>query len=558
MELRTAERSSEGAAVEPDAMPTFERAPETLQEPLITAEQAYPALEELALSAKRELLLGFRVLDPRTKLIGPGRAHGSTWFDLLRHRLSEGVRVRMLLSDFDPLGRIDLHHSAWEAIDRFRTLEAHGDLQILPALHPATIVGAAKFWAMIPALLMLRKRIRSLNELHEDERQTRYGGMPGLWRPVLLKDGRLGWRFGKIPRVTPATLHQKIAIADNARAIVGGIDIDDRRYDTWTHDQPAADTWYDVSVGVNGDIAVDATRHFAEVWNSLRLRMNRLRKRQWRYAPAHANEFPGQVDRLELPAKPDPDPRIRFVRTVSRRGSGLPIPRLSEIESAHIELIGEAKKLIYIETQFFRSRNIARALARAARANPQLRLILILPAAPEDVAFLNRKGLPERFGDHMQARCLDKVLKAFGDRAAVLSPARPVPAEPGADPQATLHGAEIIYVHAKLLIIDRDASIVSSANLNGRSLRWDTEAGVVCYDGPSVERLRDELFAHWHGRERPAEADDLDKASEFWWSAAVAEAERRPQDRTGFLLPHDIERARQFGLSVPGVPEEFV
>ncbi len=40
-----------------------------------------------------------------------------------------------------------------------------------------------------------------------------------------------------------------------------------------------------------------------------------------------------------------------------------------------------------------------------------------------------------------------------------------------------LGGAPMIYVHAKVSIFDRSAAIVSSANLNGRSLRWDTEAG---------------------------------------------------------------------------------
>ena len=52
-------------------------------------------------------------------------------------------------------------------------------------------------------------------------------------------------------------------------------------------------------------------------------------------------------------------------------------------------------------------------------------------------------------------------------------------------------------------IFDGAAAIVSSANLNGRSLRWDTEAGVLLTDPDTVASLRQRLMAHWLFKSEP-------------------------------------------------------
>ena len=45
--------------------------------------------------------------------------------------------------------------------------------------------------------------------------------------------------------------------------------------------------------------------------------------------------------------------------------------------------------------------------------------------------------------------------------------------------RASLDGAPIIYLHAKASVFNNELAVVSSANLNGRSMRWDTEAGLA-------------------------------------------------------------------------------
>jgi hypothetical protein len=87
-----------------------------------------------------------------------------------------------------------------------------------------------------------------------------------------------------------------------------------------------------------------------------------------------------------------------------------------DIETTYHARIRAAQNLIYIETQFFRDRAMARELCDRARTCPELRLFLVLPAAPESVAFRDDPALDGRYGDHLQTKCLRKLRRAFGDR----------------------------------------------------------------------------------------------------------------------------------------------
>ena len=96
--------------------------------PLITAEEGFPAFERLAASATSELLLAFRVIDPDTKLRAPElREQGlDDWSDLIAMLGERGVRLRLLISDFDPLFTSDLHRKAWASATRFAASTATG------------------------------------------------------------------------------------------------------------------------------------------------------------------------------------------------------------------------------------------------------------------------------------------------------------------------------------------------------------------------------------------------------------------------------------------------
>jgi len=504
----------------------------------VTAAEGFPALERLFLGARREIWAGFRIFDLATRLRSDeGRAIGATWFDLIVERLRAGVAIRMLLADFDPCLALALHLGTCRSLRQFaaaRETAGRGTLDVRAMLHPARAGTGPRllFWPLV---------------LHHARADIR-ARPPALWRGLPCTAAGLASRLGPPagdappalaawppPMVHPATLHQKCVVADRARLFIGGLDLDERRYDDPDHRRPAEETWQDVSLALDGAAAATAAQaHLEALWH---------------------DRPPPPPHRPADPAAP------AFLRTLSRDGSANPLrlaprPAIGEIEAAHRALFARARRLIYIETQYFRARPIARALAQAARANPALGLILMLPAAPDDVAFEGARGLDARFGEYLQTRCVARVRRAFGARAFIGMPLRPV-ARAGAGRDTAL-GAEIVYIHSKVAIADDAEAIVSSANLNGRSLRWDTEAGVVLREGGTVAHLRRRLFEHWLPEDAGAALHDPAQAPGTWAALAAANAARAPEERRGFVLAYDPRPAARFGTPAPGLPEDLV
>ncbi|PZQ52617.1 MAG: phospholipase [Rhodovulum sulfidophilum] len=503
--------------------------------PLVTAHEGFPELERLFLAAEREIWAGFRVFDLRTRLrSAEGRAIGATWLDLVVHRLRAGVRIHFILADFDPALATRLHRDTWRSVRQFaaaREIAGGAGLRVLAVRQPARAGFAPRFvfWPLIMA--RLRRQLGALARKPEPDRREALRLSVGL-RPWLPEDGAPRARFAPMPNIYPATHHQKLAVFDRKTLFIGGLDLDERRYDDPEHDRPAEQTWHDVSVITAGaDCVAAAQAHLEALW--------------------------GEKPIPERQTTGDP----RFVRTLSRDGSRNPFrlspkPWIRESEEEHRKLFATARQLIFIETQYFRHRPLAAALARLARREPRLELIMILPAAPEEVAFEKEPGLDARFGEYLQARCVRKVRRAFGPRAFIGMPLRPAPS-PSEDRDAAL-GSEIVYVHAKVAIADDTLAMVGSANLNGRSMRWDTETGVVFGDRPSVATLRRRLFEHWLPEDAPPEAYDLATARATWAGIAAENARRPPRERRGFIVPYDVRPAEEFGQSVPLMPEEIV
>ena len=509
---------------------------------LVTAAEAYPALERAFLTAEREVWAGFRVFDLKTRLRSPeGLAVGSTWFELVIHTLRRGVEIRIVLSDFDPVARPRLHRATWRTVRMFwAAAEMAGPgarLVIAPSMHSAVagIWPRLLFWPVVKARLgrmaawlgrqVASHRLRALRE------------MPGVSRMLAAKDAVPRPHPFHVPPLYPATHHQKLAVIDGQRLYIGGLDLDERFYDTPDHEQAGHETWHDVQLMLEGPVAADARAHLAD--------------------------FLDIIDARQPPSPPAPErDGLRFVRTLSRRrGRGAwrflsPEPAVSEIEAAHHAAVGQTDRLIYVETQYFRDRRLARRLAEEARRKPELRMILILPAAPDDVAFEGSTGMDARLGEFLQAKCLRILRRGFGRRLFVGGAAQP--RRTRAKGRAQLRGAPLVYIHAKVSIFDTGQAIVSSANLNGRSLRWDTEAGVVLTDPDTVLRLRERLMAHWLPDGAAADYFDPDRAVAAWWALAARNARLPPDRRRGFLLPYDLKSAEDFGRAVPLVPEEMV
>ena len=499
---------------------------------LITAAEAYPEMERAFLQARREIWAGFRVFDLSTRLRSPEAcAIGDTWFDLIVDTLQRGVKLHIALSDFDPIMAPDLHCSAWKAKRAFiaaaEVVGPDAELEVVAATHSARVGLLPRIVLWPGAFKRLRKQARRLNAATPEDRAQILECSPGL-RLWLLDDGSGGLRARRwpAPPLVPGTHHQKIAVFDRELLCVGGLDLDERRYDDKGHHRRRDKTWYDVQVMCRGPVVADAQRHLEQ------------------FLKVVAGEVP-------------PEPSGALLTTLSRRRRfSLPFlspqPVDNTIAAAHRRLIAGARRLIYLETQYFRDPAVSRELADAARRNPDLGLILILPAAPEDVAFNGVTSSDVRFGEYLQAKAIARVQDAFGERAVICSPVRPkaVP-DTGRD---VLCGSPIIYVHAKVSIFDADHAIVSSANLNSRSLCWDTEAGVLLDRPEDVEMLKRRLIDHWMGGDAPSAFHDMHSARAAWQQRAAENARKSPEDRQGFIVPHATEPAVRLGRFLPVPP----
>ncbi|MFW2588434.1 phospholipase D family protein [Sagittula sp. SSi028] len=484
---------------------------------LITAEEAWPAFERAVLEAKSEILAGFRIFDMTTALRSQeARAIGEDWFDLLAHALRRGVRITLVVSDFDPVMGTPLHELSWRTVRQGAALGEIADvtadqLQVRATMHPAT-PGMLPWLAFMPAVMA--KRSRRLRRL----------------RDVQLSREAVGLDKGSFPEIHTVTHHQKLAVIDGEVLYVGGLDLNERRFDTKDHDLPSDQTWSDVQLIMRGPEAKDARTHLL----------------------CFENLCGGRADPEDLP-------HIKRTLSAPRRFQ-MPFlsPRnvLHEIEEAHLAAFREARHLIYAETQFLRSGVVSDTLAKAALVNPDLTAFFILPALPEDVAFEGNENIDAKYGLGLERDAIETLTEAFGDRVTFAAPVRPVMA--ARDARSVLAGSPIIYVHNKVLVRDDDYGMVGSANLNGRSLRWDTEVAIEITQRDRVNLLRDKLFDHWWFDPLPAEARDP-RTLQRWWDAEIRRnAVRLPDRRSGFLVPHDLDKGAELAQSLPGVTENIV
>lgn len=526
---------------------------------LVQASEAFVQLEELVYGAKHEVWLGFRVFDPQTALRSQQRSPTlRTWADLLAEKAQQGVSVRLLLADFEPILTPHLHQQSWSSVLGFlKKTEDAKTFQIICAQHPAKFAPLmqAILWPwFIKKLWGLQRDIRSGDiDLKTTPGLRRYFDKGGvLTKQALLRPAKMH----------PVTHHQKLAVVDGAAAIVGGLDVDERRYDTQGHDRSAKDTWQDASVLVQGQSASDLRTHFISCWNE-EMQRHTHRRRLTRLARDHdLNPHPASpLDKESAGIKGIKAPMpVKVIRTLSRNSNGLvairPTTTHDEIMQETLQIFGESTRSLYIETQFFRSLMLAKALAKRAEQQSKLTCILLLPFAPEEIAFDKHHHPAHKHGEWLQGRCLKILKKAFGERLGVFSLAKPEEADTETG-RAKAYDAGVIHLHSKLLLADDERMTTTSANLNGRSLKWDTEVGVSITDPDFVQSTRQKLW-HKHLQDEAKDAYELNESLNRWKDIAFTNVSRAPSDRQGFILPHQSARTIRYGRPAIFIPDEMV
>ncbi|MEV6006134.1 phospholipase D family protein [Streptomyces sp. NPDC051976] len=293
-------------------------------------------------------------------------------------------------------------------------------------------------------------------------------------------------------RVRPGgSHHQKFVVLrhpgrpEHDIAFAGGIDLCHSRHDDGAHrgdplSQPMSPAygprppWHDLQLAVRGPAVGDIEATFRERWQDpaplSRSPFSRVRS-LLRHEDTRADPLPDQP--------PDPAPRgphtVQVLRTYPWRRQGYPFAPEGErsIARGYVKALRRARALIYLEDQYLWSTAVAAHFARALADSPQLRMIAVLPAVPDQEG---RISTPMNLLGRVQA--LDLLRRAGGDRVGVYS--------------LENHAGTPVYVHAKVCVIDDVWASVGSDNVNRRSWTHDSELSCAVVDETRDPRTPDD------------------------------------------------------------------
>ena len=328
--------------------------------------------------------------------------------------------------------------------------------------------------------------------------------------------------------------HQKAVIIDDAVAFVGGGDISVDRWDSEQHldDDPRR-------CQPSGVIAPPRHETMCVMDGAAARALGDLARERWfkatweRTVPETVDSDPWPDD---LPVAFHDTP-VGIARTEPGHGGR---HEVRENERLHLEAIRGAKRLIYMENQYFTSPVIARALAER----------LDEPDGPE-VILVSTGRSPSWFDsmtmDTARAEVLFRLESADRhNRFFAFSP-------------NTKRGERII-VHAKVTIVDDVLLRIGSTNLNNRSLGFDTECDVAI--GPedeagrdAIQRFRHRTIGHFIG----VTADEFAAAEAICGSIgdAIHKFENGRMSPLGAMPPSFIQRTiAEFQLGDPISPRD--
>lgn len=278
--------------------------------------------------------------------------------------------------------------------------------------------------------------------------------------------------------------HQKIIVIDDQLAFCGGIDMTVDRWDQPDHlddnprrVEPNGDSygpWHDATTAVDGD----AARLVGEV-----------ARQRWQAATGTTLAPIPPTARDPWPA--DLLPTLRAVDVAVART----LPELKsraevrEIERLYLSIIGAAREVLNIESQYLAARALVEALIRRLEEPDGPEIVVVLPRNAD--GWLERKAM-----DAARRRLLHKLWKSdHGNRFRAYYP--------------VTEGGDPIYVHAKVVVMDDALLRVGSSNLNNRSLGLDSECDLAIHitgaDTHAVEQrtaiaaVRDALVAEHLG-----------------------------------------------------------
>lgn len=532
---------------------------------IVDGEAIFAALEEAVVAATKSVLIALWSLELGLTLRSTAALKGGNknWLNLLVSAAKRGVRVCVLLNDFDPFffGGGLAHPNSWRnyrVLVVVATKEKLSNLQVVCSRHPAEV--PASTVKGLPGIDLLYPSVAErLNKLAPGVRMAQFANSPGLW-PVLdwVSDGTVAVKKGVafLP-LFPATHHQKLVVVDGQLAFTGGINLIERNRDSRLHDlvdkgkekDKNVLPWHDAFLRVEGEPVGDIRDNFIGRWNEERKACEAFLKALSPPFPDAAMPF-GATDELGVKTLPlaAPDKTkstfpCQVHRTISRfqkSANGVPALVRKDVLEGYLVAIGLAEDFIYIENQYFREKAIADAIIARHGKQTSLRTLIVLPDIAEELV----TGSPDpitNLGAALQHDAIESMQKAIGANLGVFTMKRP-------------KDEKLVYVHTKVLIVDDVYGNLGSANTNPRSFRVDTELNLAWYDPTTVRAFRTDLWKEQLGS--PADMPKW-RPVEYvkkWSAIAAQNARTSAKGRSGYIFPFDN---REKGSRFPGLPDEF-
>jgi phosphatidylserine/phosphatidylglycerophosphate/cardiolipin synthase-like enzyme len=332
--------------------------------------------------------------------------------------------------------------------------------------------------------------------------------------------------------------HQKTITIDGSIGYCGGMNIKENDWDTCDH--PVFDPRrnphrtkkafrllvrdkkkrtrfpprHDLAVRFEGPVVRDLSLNFTERWNQcVCAQRTTLRGRIWiglrrllGFAPAQRLLPPGEP---EIPGAPAGRQLAQIARTTPCGEEG--------ILDLYRRAIGNARRYIYIENQYFRSPTLAEALRNAYEKNPQLHLIAVVwPINDGKKSFFN----PSSYWT-------TKTQDIIRQKRPNFQLTRLLAVDRDADGRLQYVAVDM---HAKLMIVDDEWLTVGSANINERGFKYEAEINAAILDKKTARDLRIRLMAEHlkiPADEAPLKLGDIDAAFKLWEQHCAANEKAR-------------------------------
>lgn len=338
--------------------------------------------------------------------------------------------------------------------------------------------------------------------------------------------------------------HQKTLTIDRRVGYCGGMNLKENDWDTNAHvvheprrfphtagpharegtaarlQTPPFAPRHDLMVRIEGPAVADLVDNFADRWaQSVKVRHASWTGRimDWIRRKLGNDDYPEVPASTDLPP-PQGEHWAQVVRTLPGGEDG--------ILGAYVRAIRNARRFIYIENQYFRSPKIGEELRDRLRANPRLRLaVVVRPVNGGRVSLWDPSG-------YWTAKTLDLIREACPDFELTVLYVW----DHDADERLVW---EEVDVHAKVMVVDDVWLTVGSANINDRGFKTEGEINAVVLDRGLSKQLRKRLMAeHLELEADDPRLDDVDQAFDLWEAHARENPKRKERDEAPLSRVH--------------------